>query len=226
MIKIFFYYYQVCNLLRSSVGSPKKGQFMYDFENVISRVMNMILVNLPSFNCPLKDLRAVPKVVILHSVGYCLLVLLCLLYMIDKLFLILRRLGSGDDRRTALRFITTTRSGERSGNSKSSFPQRVASAFTCISLLMYASSAQLCLSLLHCVSIGDNQVLFLDGNIKCYQTFQYFLLALHDFFHTSILSCSCSRLVSSEVWSNWCQTILCGLHLSSAILLFLVVFVA
>ncbi len=177
MIKIFFYYYQVCNLLRSSVGSPKKGQFMYDFENVISRVMNMILVNLPSFNCPLRDLRAVPKVVILHSVGYCLLVLLCLLYMINKLFLILRRLGNGDDRRTALRFITTTRSGERSGNSKSSFPQRVASAFSCISLLMYASSAQLCLSLLHCVPIGDNQVLFLDGNIKCYQTFQYFLLA-------------------------------------------------
>ena len=177
MIKIFFYYYQVCNLLRSSVGSPKKGQFMYDFENVVSRVMNMVLVNLPSFNCPLKDLRAVPKVVILHSVGYCLLVLLCLLYMINKLFLILRSLGSGDDGRTALRFITTTRSGERSGNSKSSFPQRVASAFTCISLLMYASSAQLCLSLLHCVSIGDNQVLFLDGNIKCYQTFQYFLLA-------------------------------------------------
>ena len=176
MIKIFFYYYQVCNLLRSSVGSPKNGQFMYDSENVISRVMNMILVNLPSFNCPLKDLRAVPKVVILHSVGYCLLVLLCLLYMINKLFLILRRLGNGDDRRTALRFITTTRSGE-SGNSKSSFPQRVASAFTCISLLMYASSAQLCLSLLHCVSIGDNQVLFLDGNIKCYETFQYFLLA-------------------------------------------------
>ncbi len=177
MVKIFFYYYQVCNLLRSSVGSPKNGQFMYDFENVISRVMNMILVNLPSFNCPLKDLRAVPKVVILHSVGYCLLVLLCLLYMINKLFLILRRLGNGDDRRTALRFITTTRSGERSGNSKSSFPQRVASAFTCISLLMYASSAQLCLSLLHCVSIGNNQVLYLDGNIKCYQTFQYFLLA-------------------------------------------------
>ena len=42
---------------------------------------------------------------------------------------------------------------------------------------MYASSTQLCLSLLHCVPVGDNQVLFLDGNIKCYQTFQYFLLA-------------------------------------------------
>jgi hypothetical protein len=42
---------------------------------------------------------------------------------------------------------------------------------------MYASSTQLCLSLLHCVPVGVTQVLFLDGNIKCYQKFQYFLLA-------------------------------------------------
>jgi hypothetical protein len=55
--------------------------------------------------------------------------------------------------------------------------QRIASAFAYISLLMYASSTQLCLSLLHCVPVGDNQVLFLDGNIKCCQSFQYFLLA-------------------------------------------------
>ena len=177
MIKILFYYYQVCNLLRSSVGSSKKGQFIHNFENVISRVMNMVLVNLPSFKCPLKDLHAVPKAVILHSVGYCLLVLLCLLYFLSKLILILRRLGNGGDRRTALQHVTSTRSDHRSSASKLSFSQRVASAFTYISLLMYASSAKLCLSLLHCVPVGDSQVLFLDGNVKCSQTFQYFLLA-------------------------------------------------
>ena len=177
MIKIFFYYYQVCNLLRSSVGSSKKGQFIHNFENVISRVMNMVLVNLPSFKCPLKDLHAVPKTVVLHSVGYCLLALLCLLYLLSKLILILRRLGNGGDRRTALQHVTSTMSDHRSSASKLSFSQRVASAFTYISLVMYASSTQLCLSLLHCVPVGDSQVLFLDGSVKCYQTFQYFLLA-------------------------------------------------
>ena len=177
MIKIFFYYYQVCNLLRSSVGSSKKGQFIHNFENVISRVMNMVLVNFPSFKCPLKNLHAVPKAVILHSVGYCLLVLLCLLYFLSKLIPILRRLGNGGDRRTALQDVTSTRSDHRSSASILPFSQRVASAFTYISLLMYASSAKLCLSLLHCVPVGDSQVLFLDGNVKCSQTFQYFLLA-------------------------------------------------
>ena len=55
------------------------------------------------------------------------------------------------------------------------FLGRISGAFANISLLMYASSTQLCLSLLHCVPVGDNQVLFLDGHVKCYKTFQYFL---------------------------------------------------
>ena len=175
MIKIFFYYYQVNHLLRSSVGSPKNGSIIHNFENVISRVMNIVLLNLPSFNCPLKDLRAVPKAVLVHSLGYVLLCVLCLLYLISKLCNILKKC-SRNDRETALQNITI-RPGHRRNISKSSFSQRVASAFTYISLLMYASSAQLCLSLLHCVPVDDHQVLFLDGNIKCYQTFQYFVLA-------------------------------------------------
>ncbi|CAB4038230.1 Hypothetical predicted protein, partial [Paramuricea clavata] len=175
MIKILFYYYQVCNLLRSSVGFSRKGKFIHKFENVISRVMNMILVNLPSFNCPFANLRAVPKAIILHSVGHSLLALVCLLYLISKLFLILRRSKSDSSRATTLQYIATRRSDQNDRATKSVL-QRITSAFTYISLLMYASSTQLCLSLLHCVPVGDNQVLFLDGNIKCYQTFQYFLL--------------------------------------------------
>ena len=174
MIKIFFYYYQIGHLLRSAVGSPKKSLIIHNFEDVISRVMNIVLVNLPSFNCPLKDLRAVPKAVLVHSLGYNLLGVLCLFYLTGKLSKILKKLSRNDG--VALQNITT-RPGHRRNVSKSSFSQRVASAFTYISLLMYASSAQLCLSLLHCVPVEDHHVLFLDGNIKCYQTFQYFLLA-------------------------------------------------
>ena len=87
-----------------------------------------------------------------------------------------RRLKQGSDRGTSLQYIAAN-SYQTSGPSKSSFSKRLLSAFTYISLLMYASSAQLCLSLLHCVPVGEDQVVFLDGNIKCYQTFQYFLVA-------------------------------------------------
>ena len=176
LIKIIFYYYQVCLLLRGSVGSRKQSQFINTSESSISRLLNMVIVQLPSFNCPLKDLRAVPKTVLLHSVGYCLLGLLALLYLVSKLFLLVRRLRRGRDRRIVLQSVIRS-SNQANHVTRLSFSDRIASAFTYISLLMYASSAQLCLSLLHCVPVGDDEVLFLDGNIKCYQPFQYFLLA-------------------------------------------------
>ena len=153
MIKIFFYYYQIIQLLRSSVGSPKENLIIHNFENVVSRVMNIVLVNLPTFNCPLKDLRAVPKAVLVHSIGYILLGVLCLFYLTGKLSKILKNLCRNDG--VALQNITT-RPGNRRSISKPSFSQRVASAFTYISLLMYASSAQLCVSLLHCVPVDDH----------------------------------------------------------------------
>ena len=180
IIKIFFYYYQVCNLIRSSVGAgfAKNWQFINNLEKSISKVMNMVSVNLPSFNCPFKYLHAVRKNVILHSVGYILLALLGLLYLMSKCFPNLtRHKNRTDTYTTTLQNITTTNSDGSSETTKFSFSERVASAFTYISLLMYASSFQLCLNLLHCVPVGDDQVLFLDGNIKCYQTFQYLFLA-------------------------------------------------
>ena len=197
IIKIFFYYYQVCNLIRSSleVSFAKKWQFINDFERFISMVTNMVLVILPSFNCPFKYLHAVRKNIILHSVGYVLLALLGLLYLMSKCFPICRRLTNRTDTYTTiLQNITTTNSDRSSGTTKFSFSQRLASAFTYISLLMYASSAQLCLNLLHCVPVGDDQVLFLDGNIKCYQIFQYVFLA---YFISSILPFSAIPVLGS-----------------------------
>ena len=181
-IKIFFYYYQVCNLLRGSVGSSEGGGgLIITVENALSRIMNMVLIFLPSFNCPLENLRPVGKAVLVHSIGYCLLFLLGLFHILRKVFLIARRTKRSTLTRQALQHISGRSRQERK------FSQRLNAAFTYISLLMYASSAQLCLSLLHCVPVSGDQVLFLDGNIKCYQPFQYFLLA-----YTSFLFGSCS----------------------------------
>ena len=174
IIKILFYYYQVFNLLRGAGGFHQNEDLIHPFENVVSRVISIILVVLPSFKCTLQNLRAVFKAVILHSVGYCLLGLLSLLCLISKLLSTVQRLKSEGNGRILSHYATTT---WRNQEGKKLFSQRVTSAFTYISLLMYASSVKLCLSLLHCVPVGDRQVLFLDGNIKCYQTFQYFLLA-------------------------------------------------
>ena len=171
LLKVIFYYYQVVRLLQSTVGPQNRNQIMAKLEDISGRILNMVLVDVPSFSCPVQNLQPVQKAAILYSVGYCLLVLLGILYLVINVVQLL------------FKRVKPVCNGVRSlvmGQTQLwplKFKARIASAFTYISLLMYASSTQLCLSLLHCVPVGDNQVLFLDGNIKCYQTFQYFLLA-------------------------------------------------
>jgi hypothetical protein len=170
LIKIIFYYYQVVHLLRNSVGSNKKIPILYDMENFLSRVFNFLIVGLPSFDCPFSDLHPVEKAVITHSVGYCLLVMLCLLYFSTFIFKILRK-----PRTPGPAEYTQTTEQQFVGTAKGTFVNRTSRAFVSISLLMYSSSTSLCLSLLHCVPIGNSLVLFLDGNIKCYKAFQNYV---------------------------------------------------
>ncbi|XP_028399337.1 uncharacterized protein LOC114522788 [Dendronephthya gigantea] len=172
LIKVVFYYYQVVRLLQGTVGSQKRNHILGKLEDFIARLLNMILVDTALLNCPFQSLQPVQKTAILHSVGYFLLGLLAILYIITVLVLYLQKFlkNSGYNEMTN---IVANEEARQSWT----FKARIASAFTYISLLMYASSTQLCLSLLHCVPVGNNQVLFLDGNVKCYQTFQYILLA-------------------------------------------------
>ncbi|XP_028399395.1 uncharacterized protein LOC114522838 [Dendronephthya gigantea] len=171
LIKVVFYYYQVVRLIQGTVGSQKRNRIFGNLEDFIARILNMVLVDTALLNCPFQSLEPVQKAAILHSVGYFLLGLLAILYIITVLVQRLRKfLNSGYNE---MRNIAASEEARHSWT----FKARIASAFTYISLLMYASSTQLCLSLLHCVPVGNNQVLFLDGNVKCYQTFQYILLA-------------------------------------------------
>ncbi len=171
-IKIIFYYYQMVHLLRNSVGSNEKSQLFDHIENSLARAFNLLVIDIPSFDCPFQSLRPVQKAIIVHSVGYSLLILLCLLYLFTSVFKLWKKLRTTSPQQPVA--PTETMSPDQEDDP---FLSRIAGAFTNISLLTYASSTQLCLSLLHCVPVGDSQVLFLDGHIQCYQTFQYFLLA-------------------------------------------------
>ncbi|XP_046848223.1 uncharacterized protein LOC124441801 [Xenia sp. Carnegie-2017] len=171
LLKIFFYYYQVFHLLRSVVGRGKRNIFLTKLEDDVLRVVHLIPVDFSSFTCPFPNLQPIQKELIIHSIGYCLLVLLGLVFLFTKIILMsLRRHENVDNELTMLvrNFSSLP--------SSSTFKSRIFSAYTYVALLMYASSTKLCLSLLHCVRIGDDDVLFLDGNVKCYQPFQYVLI--------------------------------------------------
>ena len=174
LLKIIFYYYQVVQLLRHFHGSGVKVIFFHKIEAFLSRSLNFLIVGIPSLHCPFKDLRPIQKTIIIHSVGYSLLTILCFFYVSAFISKVVKKITT----RSTEEMVSLNELMERRpGLKKNHFLGRISGAFVNISLLMYASSTQLCLSLLYCVPLDDHQILFLDGNIKCYQTFQYFLLA-------------------------------------------------
>ena len=172
-LKIIFYYYQIVHLLRNSVGAHREHQILGNLQTQFFRAFNFIVINIPSFGCPFQNVRPVENwTLILRSVGYSLLALVSFLYIFTKIFKIAKKFIIKNNHRSqnavTLELFEILNPSQ---SSSSRFSVRIASAFTYISLLMYSSSTQLCLSLLHCVRVGDEQVLFNDGNVKCYQRF-------------------------------------------------------
>ena len=152
LLKIIFYYYQVIHLLRNVVGPNRKENVLENkesyFYHYFFEVFNFLVIGIPCIDCPKPNLRAVKKAVILHSVGYCLLSMLLVVWLFSALMQIIWKKKIFKD-------------------------GRVEAAFTNISILIYSSSAQLCISFLHCVTVGDSEVLFLDGGITCFQPHYY-----------------------------------------------------
>ena len=173
MLKVLFYYYQVVHLLRNSVGSDKNKTFVHEIENIFSSVFNFVVVGISSIKCPILNLHPVEKQIFLQSMGFALLGMLFILYILTCIPFLLNCLRRFKSQVLGSHISVTPRNQTRGA----AFASRIISAFTYISLLMYSSSTKLSLSLLHCVPFGNRVVLFLDGNINCYQTFQYFLLA-------------------------------------------------
>lgn len=176
LLKVLFYYYQIVHLLRNLDGSHKKKTLLSEIENVFSSLFNFIVLGVSSLKCPIPNVRPVEKQMLLHSMGFVLLGLLCILYILTFIPLFINYLRRFKSQAGGPHITVVPRDQTQESRSSSRFTSRIISAFTYISLLMYSSSTQICLSLLHCVPVGQRKVLFLDGNIECYQTFQYFFL--------------------------------------------------
>ena len=144
MLKLLFYYYQVVRLFRNSVGSHQHETFVDTLENVVGKVFNFIVVGLSSLECPFPNLHPVKKQVILHSVGYALLGLLGVLYIFTTSIFLLKR-SRRPQSQAIEQNISAPTMNQQPRACNSCFISRIVSAFTYISLLMYASSTQLCL---------------------------------------------------------------------------------
>ena len=174
-LKIFFFYYQMAHITLEGIPSGHNIGFFAKTKSSFSQVINMVIVDFSFNDCPFKSLRPISKSVFLHSLGFWMLTLIFLIYIVHRF------VSWNKQKRRRYREAPQSVSEdnyyleiERTNNS---FCVRIGCTFTYVCLLMYSSSAKLCFSLLNCVQVEKDNVLFIDGTIKCYQTYQYFLMA-------------------------------------------------
>ena len=149
-LKIIFYFYQVAELVM--IKSPEKTLHMVPFIPSVIAIFNFQVKAVDgSVGCPFPGLTVVTKELFL-----CLKFLATLLF-VGFIFIIHRAASSS-------RYISSPR-----------ITVYLAVALE-ILLLGYERLADTTLKLMHCVPIGMDWHLFVDGNIQCWQWWQYLLI--------------------------------------------------
>lgn len=149
-IKIVFYYYQVADLLmEDSFGDMfHKVPFIYIFISAYNFEVRDISQGI---GCPFVGLTAVTKQLLLSAAVFVTMANVVFIYCVHVLvnWLQSKRMPS---------------------------VRHYMAAILEILLLGYDRLAETSLSLMHCVSIGSERRLFIDGDTLCWQTWQYLLL--------------------------------------------------
>ena len=150
-VKIIFYFYQAADLLLASNTSLRfvEGKLM----DVLVGVFNFR----QSFSsngliCPFSGLTVVTKQLFSASYVFCTSLMICVFYYLHR--------GVQRCRR----------------KEAPSFSPYMAGILQTM-LLGYKTLASVSFSLLQCVAIGSEKRLFLDGNVVCFQWWQYILIA-------------------------------------------------
>eukprot|EP00112_Aurelia_sp_Birch-Aquarium-sp1_P021367 Seg5741.1 transcript_id=Seg5741.1/GoldUCD/mRNA.D3Y31 product="hypothetical protein" protein_id=Seg5741.1/GoldUCD/D3Y31 len=163
-LKIIFYFYQIEKLL-ISYEDEIKNNFIQGLKTTVSSFFNFHFLTgsgSGSMACP--SLHATPVTNVLTRALLLLIMfgLLGLSYLVNKGFYLIKKAWKKD------------------GNVQEhkGFCDRVLMSAFEVVLLSYALIAKIVFSLLTCVSIGDVHVLYMQGNIRCYHTYQYALIAI------------------------------------------------
>ena len=158
LLKIIFYFYQIEALLDIYGGNIEHGMVKGTKSYIQSIISFNFLESSGSSACAMNDATPVIKVILRGIFVASVLAAFVLLYIIYRVVQYSKRRCC---RRPSL-FST-----------KHAFGDRVLAALFEVVLLSYAVITKIITSMLDCRMIGDKKVLFLQGNILCYQSWQY-----------------------------------------------------
>ena len=150
-LKIVFYYYQVADLLiDNSVGDLLHK---VPYINIVISAYNFQVHDIArGIGCPLVGLTAVTKELFLSMPVFVTMANVVVIYCVHVVVNLLIKRGMPSVHHYMAVFLE-------------------------ILLLGYDRLAETSLGLMHCVSIGSQRRLFIDGNTPCWQTWQYLLFS-------------------------------------------------
>ena len=158
LLKIIFYFYQIEALL-DIYGGKIEHDMVKGIKSTVQSILSFnFLESSGSSTCAMNDATPVIKVMLRGLFVAAVLTAFILLYVIYKV--LQRRKG-----------ICCKPSSER--NLKHAFGDRVLAALFEVFLLSYVVITKIITLMLDCRTIGDKKVLFLQGNVFCYQSWQY-----------------------------------------------------
>eukprot|EP00794_Sanderia_malayensis_P006901 gene6901-7679_t len=153
LIKVILYFYQL-QFFINVTGVTKLDETKEKLREFISNALNFQPSHHIISGCPFKGLTPVTKKLYITQFNIFIYLVLCVLYVLTKV-----------KARPAI------------GRENNAFTTRLYKAITTLMLINTASLANTSLALLNCVNLGPNNVLFIDGEITCFQPWQYIVMA-------------------------------------------------
>eukprot|EP00794_Sanderia_malayensis_P006900 gene6900-7678_t len=153
LIKVVLYFYQL-QFFINVTGVTKLDETKEKFREIISNALNFQPSHHIISGCPFKGLTPVTKKLYITQFNIFIYLVICALYVSTK---VKARLAIGRE--------------------NNAFTTRLYKAITTLMLINTASLANTSLALLNCVNLGPSNVLFIDGEITCFQPWQYIVMA-------------------------------------------------
>ena len=162
-IKVFYYFFQAILLIRLSsyVSNSSFPNWIIDF---LTPFLNFQFTNI--WNCAGEHWRPDTKVFVKNSVAYWVLGFSFMVYVVYRLLKKYRRISIDDAPAFKPR----------------SLPVRLTGTVVHVILLSYIAQTQFTVQLLNCVEVGNQSVLFIDGSVTCYRSYQVLVWIYFVFF--------------------------------------------
>ena len=178
-VKITSYFYQVAEILMD--GSAENLLQKIPFASLVISAFNFQVHTINGgIGCPFSGLTAMTKELLLSANVLVTITDVCIIYFVYLLINMLRR----KEKPALIQYLAV---------------------LVEVLLLGYERLAETSLKLMHCVSIGSRKWLFIDGNVQCYQWWQYILLAYIAMFvipFILVLYCGSWKLYKSSITAS------------------------